>query len=310
MLTAADCEMLARELAGAEYETMADIGELDMARSFPDGGRTRVNLFRPAGQRLRRHPSAGRPYPLAGRAVPAACGGGFRLLPQRHRAGHGRDGSGKSTTLAALLDRINHTRNATIITLEDPIEYVYVPDRCIVNQREIGADTRSYADGLRAILREDPDVILIGEMRDLNTIETALTAAETGHLVFATLHTNSAADAVDRMVNVFPAAQQQQIRLQLSTTLRAVLSQQLLPRRASSGRIAACEIMVVTDAIRNLIREGKTPQIESFITLSGRNGQHHYGPGPAPAVQQGTVAFDTAVAYARDREAFQNARSF
>ena len=222
----------------------------------------------------------------------------------------GETGSGKSTTLAALLDRINHTRNAHIITLEDPIEYVYVPDRCIVNQREIGADTRSYADGLRAILREDPDVILIGEMRDLNTIETALTAAETGHLVFATLHTNSAADAVDRMVNVFPAAQQQQIRLQLSTTLRAVLSQQLLPRRVSGGRIAACEIMVVTDAIRNLIREGKTPQIESFITLSGRNGSITMDQALRQLVQQGTVAFDTAVAYARDREAFQSARSF
>ena len=209
-----------------------------------------------------------------------------------------------------MIDHINKTRSDHIITIEDPIEYVYVPDRCIVNQREIGADTRSYADGLRAILREDPDVILIGEMRDLNTIETALTAAETGHLVFATLHTNSAADAVDRMVNVFPAAQQQQIRLQLSTTLRAVLSQQLLPRRASSGRVAACEIMVVTDAIRNLIREGKTPQIESFITLSGRNGSITMDQALRQLVQQGTVAFDTAVAYARDREAFQSARSF
>ena len=255
VLTAADCEMLARELAGAEYETMADIGELDMARSFPDGGRTRVNLFRQQG-------SVSAAIRLLADHIPSLDE--LSLPPvvadfASYRSGivlvTGETGSGKSTTLAALLDRINHTRNAHIITLEDPIEYVYVPDRCIVNQREIGADTRSYADGLRAILREDPDVILIGEMRDLNTIETALTAAETGHLVFATLHTNSAADAVDRMVNVFPAAQQQQIRLQLSTTLRAVLSQQLLPRRASSGRIAACEIMVVTDAIRNLIRD-------------------------------------------------------
>ena len=141
-------------------------------------------------------------------------------------------------------------------------------------------------------------------------IETALTAAETGHLVFATLHTNSAADAIDRMVNVFPDGQQAQIRLQLSTTLRAVLSQQLLPKRASAGRIAACEIMVVTDAIRNLIREGKTPQIESFITLSGRNGSITMDQALRQLVQQGAVAFDTAVAYARDREAFQSARSF
>lgn len=298
------------ELAGAEYETMADIGELDMARSFPDGGRTRVNLFRQQG-------SVSAAIRLLADHIPSLDE--LSLPPvvadfASYRSGivlvTGETGSGKSTTLAALLDRINHTRNAHIITLEDPIEYVYVPDRCIVNQREIGADTRSYADGLRAILREDPDVILIGEMRDLNTIETALTAAETGHLVFATLHTNSAADAVDRMVNVFPAAQQQQIRLQLSTTLRAVLSQQLLPRRVSGGRIAACEIMVVTDAIRNLIREGKTPQIESFITLSGRNGSITMDQALRQLVQQGTVAFDTAVAYARDREAFQNARSF
>lgn len=179
VLTAADCEMLARELAGAEYETMADIGELDMARSFPDGGRTRVNLFRQQG-------SVSAAIRLLADHIPSLDE--LSLPPvvadfASYRSGivlvTGETGSGKSTTLAALLDRINHTRNAHIITLEDPIEYVYVPDRCIVNQREIGADTRSYADGLRAILREDPDVILIGEMRDLNTIETALTAAET-----------------------------------------------------------------------------------------------------------------------------------
>jgi len=173
-----------------------------------------------------------------------------------------------------------------------------VPDRCIVNQREIGADTRSYADGLRAILREDPDVILIGEMRDLNTIETALTAAETGHLVFATLHTNSAADAVDRMVNVFPAAQQQQIRLQLSTTLRAVLSQQLLPRRASSGRIAACEIMVVTDAIRNLIREEKTYQIDSVIAAGSREGMRTMDQSLFELVSEGKITTETALSHA------------
>lgn len=219
----------------------------------------------------------------------------------------GTAGSGKSTTQACILDRINRTRNCHIITLEDPIEYVYTPDRCIINQREVGTDTRSYADGLRAILREDPDVILIGEMRDLNTIETALTAAETGHLVFATLHTNSAADAVDRMVNVFPDGQQSQIRLQLSTTLRAVLSQQLLPKRASSGRIAACEIMVVTDAIRNLIREAKTPQIDSFITMDGRSGSITMDQSLRRLVEDRTVSFDTALSYARDREAFQAA---
>ena len=202
VLTAQDCELYARALAGNVYETMSSIGELDLARSFPGIARTRVNLFRQQGcvsaaiRLLADHIPSLEELSLVV-ADFAAYRSGIVLVT-------GETGSGKSTTLAALLDRINHSRPGHIITLEDPIEYVYTPDRCIINQREIGADTRSYADGLRAILREDPDVILIGEMRDLNTIETALTAAETGHLVFATLHTNSAADAVDRMVNVFP----------------------------------------------------------------------------------------------------------
>ena len=310
LLTFEDCENYGRAMAGPRFSEIEEMGELDLAQSFPCGARTRINLFRQQG-------SLSAAIRLLAERIPELEE--LNLPPvvasfPDYRSGivlvTGETGSGKSTTLAAILNRINHTRCAHIITLEDPIEYVYHPDKCIINQRQIGSDTHSYADGLRSILREDPDVILIGEMRDLNTIETALTAAETGHLVFATLHTNSAADAVDRMVNVFPAAQQQQIRLQLSTTLRAVLSQQLLPRRASSGRVAACEIMVVTDAIRNLIREGKTPQIESFITLSGRNGSITMDQALRQLVQQGTVAFDTAVAYARDREAFQSARSF
>ena len=309
VLTAADCEALARQLAGGRYEEMAAIGELDMARTLPRGVRARVNLFRQQG-------SVSAAIRLLADHIPSLEE--LSLPPvvaelASYRSGivlvTGETGSGKSTTLAALLDRINHTRHSHIITLEDPIEYVYTPDRCIVNQREIGADTRSYADGLRAVLREDPDVILIGEMRDLNTIETALTAAETGHLVFATLHTGSASDAVDRVVSVFPEGQQQ-IRLQLSTTLRAVLSQQLLPRRASSGRIAACEIMLVTDAIRNLIREGKTPQIDSFIAMNGRGGSVTMDQALAQLVQSGAVSFDTALSYARDRQAFQACRTF
>ena len=309
VLTAADCEALARQLAGGRYEDMAAIGELDLARTLPRGVRARVNLFRQQG-------SVSAAIRLLADHIPSLEE--LSLPPvvaelASYRSGivlvTGETGSGKSTTLAALLDRINHTRHSHIITLEDPIEYVYTPDRCIVNQREIGADTRSYADGLRAVLREDPDVILIGEMRDLNTIETALTAAETGHLVFATLHTGSASDAVDRVVSVFPEGQQQ-IRLQLSTTLRAVLSQQLLPRRASSGRIAACEIMLVTDAIRNLIREGKTPQIDSFIAMNGRGGSVTMDQALAQLVQSGAVSFDTALSYARDRQAFQACRTF
>ena len=184
----------------------------------------------------------------------------------------GETGSGKSTTLAALIDRINHTRAENIITMEDPIEYVYKPDQSIISQREIGQDTESYHNALRAVLREDPDIILIGEMRDLDTIQTALTAAETGHLVLATLHTKSAADSIDRIVDVFPEGLQRQIRMQLSTCLVAVLSQQLLARRDGMGRSLACELMMVTPAIRNLIREGKTPQIASSLATSAAAG--------------------------------------
>ena len=301
-----DCEAYARALAGDEYAAMERIGELDLSRSFLCGARTRINLFRQRG------------------AVSAA----IRILADHipeleelelppvisefpdYRSGivlvTGETGSGKSTTLAALLNRINHTRKSHIITLEDPIEYLYTPDQCIINQREIGTDTRSYADGLRAILREDPDVILIGEMRDLPTIETALTAAETGHLVFATLHTNSAADSIDRMVNVFPEGQQRQIRLQVSATLRAIVSQQLLPRKSGRGRAAACEVMVVSSAIRNLIREGKTPQIDSFITMNAQNGSVTMDGALQHMVRDGTVSYETALSCCRDREAFQS----
>lgn len=307
-LSMEDCENVGRELAGSQFAEVEQTGELDLARSFPCGVRTRINLFRQQG------------------CLSAA----IRLLAERipeleelslppvvstfdeYRTGivlvTGETGSGKSTTLAAILNRINHTRPGHIITLEDPIEYVYTPDQCVINQRQIGSDTRSYADGLRSILREDPDVILIGEMRDLNTIETALTAAETGHLVFATLHTNSAADAIDRMVNVFPEGQQRQIRLQLSTTLRAVLSQQLLPRKTGKGRIAACEVMVVNSAIRNLIREGKTPQMDSFIGMNSQNGSVLMDAALQRLVRDGLVAPDVARSYARDPELFGRLR--
>lgn len=184
----------------------------------------------------------------------------------------GVTGSGKSTTLAAILQRINETRNDHIITLEDPIEYVYKPKKCVINQREIGKDTRDYMKALRAVLREDPDVVLIGEMRDNETIEIALTAAETGHLVFATVHTASAADTVDRILESFPSDKQKQVRMQLSQTLNAVLSQQLLPVKEGRGRVCACEVMIVDHAIKNLIREGKTPQIENAIATSSAKG--------------------------------------
>ena len=214
----------------------------------------------------------------------------------------GETGSGKSTTLAALLDSINHKRKEHIITLEDPIEYIYKSDQCLVNQREIGKDTASYEDGLKAILREDPDIILIGEMRSQETIEIALTAAETGHLVFATLHTNSCADSIDRIVDVFPSEKQRQIRMQLSMTLKAVVSQQLLPNVTGDGRVLAYEIMIVNNAIKNLIREGKTPQINNSIATTANEGNVTMDNCLLKLVKDGKIDPRTAYDAASDKE--------
>lgn len=271
IISADECEEALRKLAGKNYALIEDMGELDMALTFECGARTRLNIFRSNGavSAAIRILSCRIPE-IEELRLPEAV----ELLPKYSNGlilVTGETGSGKSTTLAAVLSRINHTRAEHIITLEDPVEYVHIPDKCVINQREIGRDTASYADGLRAVLREDPDIILIGEMRDLDTIEAALTAAETGHLVFATLHTNSAADSIDRIISVFPEGKQKQIRMQLSATLRVVISQQLVPR-LSGGRAAVCEVMVVNDAIRTLVREGKTPQIENFITMNRQGG--------------------------------------
>ena len=266
-LTDADCGEMALHLLG---EAMPALGERDLSLTVGQR-RVRANLYRQSGHISCALRILSDSIPeLEKLGLPPAVAE-FPALRRGIVLVTGETGSGKSTTLAAILRRINQTRQAHIITLEDPIEYIHAPDRCVIDQREVGRDTASYADGLRAILREDPDVILIGEMRDLTTIETALTAAETGHLVFATLHTNSAADSIDRMVDVFPAERQRQIRMQLSMTLQAVLTQQLLPRR-EKGRVAACEVMVVSPAIRNLIREGKTPQIANAVSTSADLG--------------------------------------
>lgn len=184
----------------------------------------------------------------------------------------GPTGSGKSTTLAAMIDHMNQTRNEHIITIEDPIEYLHKHQLSIVNQREIGHDSHSFANALRAALRQDPDIILVGEMRDLETIGTAITAAETGHLVMSTLHTIGAAKTVDRIIDVFPPHQQQQVRVQLASVIEAVISQQILPKADGTGRVAAFEIMVANAAIRNLIREGKTHQIQNVIQTGANQG--------------------------------------
>ena len=198
-----------------------------------------------------------------------------------------------------MLDRVNHTQKSHIVTLEDPVEYIYKPDLCAINQREVGKDTKSFSEGLRASLREDPNVILIGEMRDRDTIETAITAAETGHLVFGTLHTGSASDSVDRIVQVFPEGMQTQIRLQLSMVLNAVLTQQLIPKKGG-GRALAVEFMLVTDAIRNLIRAGNTPQIANAIATSAAIGGQTMDQALIKLVRAGTVSRDVALHYAHN----------
>ena len=200
-----------------------------------------------------------------------------------------------------MLDEINHTRKNHIVTLEDPIEYVYTPDLCVINQREVGKDTASFFEGLRASLREDPDVILIGEMRDKDTIETAITAAETGHLVFGTLHTGSASDAIDRMVQVFPEGMQNQIRLQLSMTLMAVISQQLVKKK-TGGRVLASEVMVVTDGIRNMIRGGNTPQIANAIATSAAIGGQTMDQSLVSLVRSRQIDKAVAVEYSHDQD--------
>ncbi len=267
----AQCSAFASQMTGTSFQMLEETGEVDLAKTFGKI-RCRLNVFRQQG-----HYSAA--IRLLNDRIPEmkelglpAVAEEFPLYNQGIVLITGETGSGKSTTLASVLNHINHTQTKHILTLEDPVEYIYQPDKCVINQREIGRDTRSFAAGLRAALREDPDVILVGEMRDLDTIETALTAAETGHLVFGTVHTNSAADSIDRIVNVFPAERQQQIRLQLSMTLKAVISQQLLQKKSGAGRVLACEVMKTDGAIRNLIREGKTPQIENTIQTTGGIG--------------------------------------
>jgi twitching motility protein PilT len=201
----------------------------------------------------------------------------------------GPTGSGKSTSLAAVIDEINTTREEHIMTIEDPIEFLHGHKKCIVNQREIGSDASSFAAGLKSALRQDPDVILVGEMRDLETIHTALTAAETGHLVFATLHTQDTPQTIDRIIDVFPASQQQQVRVQLSVALQGIITQQLLPTADGAGRVAACEVLLATPAIRNLIREGKTHQIYSSLQTGANIGMQTMDAALATLVRSGKI---------------------
>jgi len=218
----------------------------------------------------------------------------------------GPTGVGKTTTLAAMLDFINTERQAIVIVVEDPIEYVHANKRCIIKQREVHSDTRSFANALIHALRQDPNVIIVGEMRDLETISTVLTAAETGHLVLATLHTPDASQTIDRIIDVFPPYQQEQIKIQLSATLQGVVSQQLLPRRDRPGRVIATEVMIATNAIRNLIREHETEQLLTHIQTSGQLGMHTMDKSLKTLYQKGIIAEDVFKMYIKNPDEVRN----
>ncbi len=263
--------------------------QLDLAYAVPGVSRFRVNCFFQRGSisaAFRRIPHE---IPqLEELGLPPVLEE-FTRKPRGFVLVTGPTGSGKSTSLAAMLDIINREREEHILTIEDPIEFLHSHQRCIVNQREIGADADDFALALKSALREDPDVILVGEMRDLETMSTALTAAETGHLVFATLHTQSTAQTVDRIIDVFPSEQQRQVRMQLSIALQGIVTQQLLPTGDGVGRVVATEILVPTPAVRNLIREGKTHQIYSAIQTSGATGMQTMDAHLAQLVRMGRI---------------------
>ena len=265
--------------------------ELDFAYSMPGRARYRVNVYRQRsslGAAFRLIP--GNIRKLEDLGVPEAVRA-FAALPRGFVLVTGPTGSGKSTTLAALIDTANQTRHEHIMTVEDPIEFLHSHQASLINQREVGEDTHSFANALKHVLRQDPDIILVGEMRDLETISVALTAAETGHLVFATLHTQDAAQTIDRVIDVFPAHQQQQVRVQLAGSLQGIVCQTLCKAR-EGGRVVATEVLVATPAIRNLIREGKTHQIYSAMQAGAKHGMHTLDQHLADLVKRNQVSYE------------------
>jgi twitching motility protein PilT len=276
-------------LTGDQRQRLETNWQIDFAYSIPGHARFRVNAYYQRGA----IGAAFRLIPFGLTTIdelglPAAVHD-FTRRPRGFVLVTGPTGSGKSTSLAAMIDEINRTREEHIMTIEDPIEFLHAHKKCLVNQRELGSDAQSFADALKAALRQDPDVILVGEMRDLETISTALTAAETGHLVFATLHTQDTAQTIDRIIDVFPAHQQGQVRVQLSVALQGIMTQQLLPNADGSGRVVACELLVPNPAIRNLIREGKTHQIYSVLQTSSAVGMQTMDASLAMLVRQGKI---------------------
>jgi twitching motility protein PilT len=287
-------EIVYSVLSESQRQQLESAHQVDFSWSIPRTARMRVNAYMQRGAVS----AAFRMTPTSVQSLES-----LGMPPIVHRLASmprgivlvtGPTGSGKSTTLAGIIDEINRTRDDHILTIEDPIEVLHHHKRCLVNQRELGSDATSFADALRAALRQDPDVILVGEMRDLETISTALTAAETGHLVLATLHTQDAAQTVDRIIDVFPPHQQQHVRVMLSAALQGVIAQQLLPTADGKGRVAAVEVLVPTPAVRNLIREGKTHQLYSAIQTGGEHGMQTMDAALVELVRRGVISLEVA----------------
>ena len=304
ILTPADTEVYAKVFLTDEKQSeLTESGQTDFSYSLEDRSRFRINIFYQKGYiSIAMRYITSKIRTLEELNVPTSLYK-FTEYSQGLVLMTGPVGHGKSATLAALINFINHQKEKHIVTIEDPIEFIYEQDRCIINQREIGRDSKSFATALRAVLREDVNVVLLGELRDLDTIATAMTAAETGHLIFATLHTNDAPQTIDRIVDVFPAHQQNQIRLQLANVLLGVVSQRLLPQ-ISGGRIPAVEILFRNHAVENLIRENKAHQIDSVIETSLKEGMTSLDRSLAELVHRGVVASDDAYSYAKNKEYF------
>ena len=305
-LTGEDTAALVRSIVTPEqWLRFENELEFDLAYDVPGLSRFRVNLFQQRnayGSVMRAIPHDIRPLDELG--IPDQIER-FAHLPRGLVLVTGPTGSGKTTTLASLLDLANRTRRDHIVTIEDPIEFLHEHKKCLVNQREVGVDTGGFATALKHVLRQDPDIILVGELRDLETVSTAITAAETGHLVLATLHTQSAAQTIDRVIDIFPPHQQQEIRAQLSTALQGVVTQALAKRADGTGRTVICEVMFATAAIRNLIREGKNHQIPSFMQSSGSDGMLTFDQHLAQKVHASEISYDAALELCHAAEEFK-----
>ena len=298
-------QMIYAVLTQRQRERLEQEMELDLSLSLPGEARFRVNIYfqRDAlGAAFRLIPTSIKGVTELGLPEQVAR---FAELPRGLVLVTGPTGNGKTTTLAALIDIINAKRELHIMTVEDPIEFLHLHNKSIVNQREVGTDTKSFSNALRHVLRQDPDVILVGEMRDLETISTALTAAEPGHLVFATLHTQDAPQSIDRIIDVFPPYQQQQVRVQLAGSLQGIVTQQLVIKTDGRGRTVAAEVLVATPAVRNLIREAKTHQIYSAMQAGGRYGMQTMDQSLAGLVDRGKISFQTASERCHDLEEFK-----